>query len=364
MKRIALFDAKPNMVVANDVFSRTGSLLVKQGSVLTNKRILKLIKYGVPTIHIWEPFATMESSQKVESVEFPDVICWETRQEAEQVVQDIFHDAKIGNLLRVNKAKKVVEKIIAELVKNQNIIGKLTDIRILDDYTFAHSVNVCVLAISTGIAMGYTKLRLRELGIGALLHDIGKMKISTDIIKKPSRLDDIEYNEIKKHPIFGYDLLKDHDDVSSSSAMIALQHHERFSGNGYPHGVKKDEIHPYAKIVAVADVYDALTADRVYKNAVYPYEAIEVIIASGGGQFDPEVVRTFVENVSIYPVGSVVSLSTGETGVITQVNRSLPIRPTVRLITDADGRELDGNVEIDLMKHTTVFINKVLNFRN
>ncbi|ADG82884.1 HD-GYP domain-containing protein [Thermincola potens] len=363
MKRIALFDAKPNMVVGRDVRSRTGHLLLKKGAILSEKNIGMLARYGVPIIYIEDNLS--DSSESLAPVnEVPDVINWETRVRAERVVQNIFRDVKMGNVINLARPKKVVDEIINELLENANIIGKLSDIRILDDYTFAHSVNVCVLAISIGIALNYSRLRLRELGIGALLHDIGKTKVPDRILLKPANLTNEEFEEIKKHPIYGYELLNNHPDLSSNSARICLQHHERINGAGYPYKFKGAEIHEYSKIVSIADVYDALTADRVYKNAVYPYEAIEVIIASSGNHFDPDLVRLFVENISIYPVGSTVLLNTGETAVVTQVHRSFPIRPVVKLLTTADGKPVKDLKELDLMTNTTLFINKVLDFKN
>ena len=360
MKRIAIFDAQPEMILAKEVYSRTGRLLIRRGEALNTQRIQKLIEFGIPVIYVEDNNSYINTSapEKPE-LEVPDIISWETRVEAERVVQDIMGDVKAGRLINTTKVKKVVESVVNELVCNQFIVAKLADIRILDDYTFAHSVNVCVLAVSTGVVMGYSKLRLQELGIGAMLHDIGKMRVPEEILNKPGQLTKSEFDEIKKHALLGYEILKEHSDVSTFASLVALQHHERYNGEGYPSGISNSEIHEYAKIVAVADVYDALTADRVYKNAVLPYECVEVIIASSGYQFDPQIVRTFVENISIYPIGSIVELNTGETATVIDVNRILPTRPTVRLIKDRDNHDVNNGAEVDLMNYPTVFVTKI-----
>ncbi len=376
MKRIAIYNIKPEMILAKEVYSRDGRLLLCKGSALNQEWVDKLADYGIPTVYVEggsagnevsvegsKPAKGMEELKRMYQGNVPDMITIEVREEAERVVQEIMQDVKTGRLIKTNKARKVVENIVTQLINNRHIVGKLADIRILDDYTFAHSVNVCILSISTGIIMGYSKIRLRELGIGALLHDVGKMRIPDEILNKRGPLTEKEFEEIKKHTILGYELLSEHPDITSNAARISIQHHECYNGSGYPWGVRDEEVHEYSKIVAIADVYDALTADRVYKNAILPYEAMEIIIASSGYQFDPKTLRLFVENSEIYPVGSTVELSTGDVGMVVNVNRALPTRPVVKLIIDADGKDITKEMQIDLMNNTTIFVKKILNFR-
>jgi len=377
LKRIAIYNAKPDMVIAKEIYGRNGRLLLNKGTVLTQKWIDKLYLYGVPTVYI-EPERNL--SEPVRGIEvltpgrelttdrrcredLPDIVPHIIREEAEQAVREIMQDIKAGSLFKTKKARAIIEKIINQLIKNRHIAGKLADIRILDDYTFSHSVNVCIFAISTGIFMGYSKIRLRELGIGALLHDVGKMKIPEAILQKCGPLTEREFEQIKKHTVLGYQLLSDNREITPNAALIALQHHECYNGSGYPRGIDNKDIHEYSKIVAIADVYDALTADRVYKNSILPYEAMEIIIASGGYQFNPKITRLFVEHCEIYPVGSTVELNTGEYGIITDVNRALPTRPTVKIIKDAQGNEIDNGAEINLMEKPTVFVNTIISFR-
>jgi len=376
VKRIAIYNAKPEMVLAKEIYSRNGRLLLRKGVVLSREWIDRLVNYGVPTVYV-EPEGidlqdheqpedgemTGQKARRIYRNQVPDIISAEVREDAERVVREIMNDIKTGRLIKTDKARKVVENIIDRLLKTSHIAGKLADIRILDDYTFAHSVNVCILAISTGIVMGYSRIRLRELGLGALLHDVGKMKIPDAILKKPGPLTEKEFQEIKRHTVMGYELLTEQGKISSNAARIALEHHECCNGSGYPGGIDGKKIHEYSKIVALADVYDALTADRVYKNAILPYEAMEIIIASSGYQFDPVIVRIFVENSEIYPVGSIVELNNGATGIVVNVHRALPTRPIIKLIYDSTGLELMDGTEIDMMTNTTIFVNKIVSFR-
>jgi len=213
LKRIAIYNAKPDMVIAKEIYGRNGRLLLNKGTVLTQKWIDKLYLYGVPTVYI-EPERNL--SEPVRGIEvltpgrelttdrrcredLPDIVPHIIREEAEQAVREIMQDIKAGSLFKTKKARAIIEKIINQLIKNRHIAGKLADIRILDDYTFSHSVNVCIFAISTGIFMGYSKIRLRELGIGALLHDVGKIKIR---------------------------VLNDNSEITPNAAKIALQHYD------------------------------------------------------------------------------------------------------------------------------------------
>lgn len=367
MKRIAITDIQPGMILARDVLSRNGQHLLKPGVRLSPEYIKRLAEYGIPTVYIGEPdpLDSLDVKALYEGVrELPDIISFETRLLAEKAVCKMMNDAKSGLIIEVQEAKDLVDRMLNEILQNRNVIAKLSDIRILDDYTFAHSVNVCVLSLATGLIFELSRNDLRELGIGALLHDIGKVVVGEEIIKKPGLLNTQEFAEIQKHPSHGYNILRRVPDISLNAATIALQHHERYNGEGYPYGLTAKDIHKYSQIVAIADSYDAMTANRVYKNMVLPYEAIEVIIASSGYYFDPEIVQCFVENTAIYPIGSEVQLSDDSIGVVVKINRSLPIRPTIRLLKDSQGNPVKESTEIDLMQQTTLFINKILKFRS
>jgi HD-GYP domain-containing protein (c-di-GMP phosphodiesterase class II) len=168
----------------------------------------------------------------------------------------------------------------------------------------------------TGISLEYDELKLRDLGVGALLHDIGKIEIDPEILNKSGRLLPEEAVEIKGHPIKGFEILRKNPDISLISAHCAYQHHERFDGSGYPRRLNGEQIHEFAHIVAIADVYDALTSDVSYRRAVPVYEAIAIILKASGTLFDENLVNYFIENIAIYPIGTVVRLNTNQIGVV------------------------------------------------
>ena len=190
----------------------------------------------------------------------------ETRQEASRLVKNILDNIDkqpkkvFVRCFFKKKLYNILDDIISQLLSNTNLIINLSDIRLADSYTFAHSVNVAVLALTTAISLGLTRSELRKLGIGAFLHDLGKIKIPLSILNKKEPLLTEEFAEIMKHPSNGYQLVQSHHLIDSASALVLLQHHERINGSGYPNNLKNEEIHYFAKICAIVDVYDALVA--------------------------------------------------------------------------------------------------------
>jgi HD-GYP domain-containing protein (c-di-GMP phosphodiesterase class II) len=255
--------------------------------------------------------------------------------------------------------KDIVDTLIADLGENPRLMINVLDIRTHDDYTFAHSVNVCSFAILVGISMGLNNLALREMGVGALMHDLGKTLIPQEVLNKPGKLTEEEYEMVKLHAFDGFNILK-HQEIGLLSAHISLQHHERFDGTGYPRGLAGEDIHPYARIVAVADVYDAMVSDRIYRPRFLPHDAAQWLTAQSDRLFARDVVRAFLQRVVFYPVGTMVRLSNGVVGVVVDVNQPMTTRPVVRVLYDASNQEVGEAYEIDLVKHLEYSIIKVV----
>jgi HD-GYP domain-containing protein (c-di-GMP phosphodiesterase class II) len=232
----------------------------------------------------------------------------------------------------------------------------LMDMNSVDHYLYQHSLNVCVYTTLLGMSHGYTKEELTTLGMGALLHDIGKTQIAIDVLRKPSSLTKEEYEEMKQHARFGYELLKDEPNLPLLVAHCAFQHHERIDGSGYPRGIKGSEIHDYAKWIGVVDSYDAMTTNRVYSSPMLPHDAIERLYAGTGTLYEQKMVQLFRDKVAIYPIGITVKLQTGESGIVADLNYSYPHRPIVRILYNEAGEELKSPYEIDLSKHLTTMI--------
>lgn len=341
MRRIYIDNIQPGSKLARTVFNFAGRPLLMAGVVMQQAYVEKLKANGIFEVYIDDDIS--------EGIEVQDVIDEKTRQEAKSVLKRIMDSYVMKKTMNDEKVSAVINKIVDEILTNSDIVISLSDIRSIDDYTFEHSLNVCILAIMAGIGLGYNKPKLIELATGALLHDVGKLKIPLPILNKPGKLTNEEFEIIKKHTVYGYEMVRGNPAISAVSSYITLCHHERCNGSGYPLGLKAQNIHQAAKIVAVADVFDALTTNRVYRRKMKYHEAIEYIVSLIGTQFDEAVVHQFIQCVAVYPVGTGILLNTGEKGIVVRVNKSFPSRPVIRIIFDADGCRKEKFDEIDLM---------------
>lgn len=231
----------------------------------------------------------------------------------------------------MNAVGNTTEQLIDELSGKKDILINIADIKMYDDYTYHHSLSVAVMSIALGIELGLDRRQIHELGVAGLLHDIGKTSVPIEIINKHGPLTDDEYNIVRMHPVYAAEHLKTRHLVSNDCAMGIIGHHERWDGTGYPLKLKGENIHIYARILAVADVYDALTSNRPYRKPAPPNEAIEFIMGGMGTHFDEDVIRAFLRKVAPYPAGSRVNLSDGTKGTVLKNNPAQPLRPLIAL---------------------------------
>ncbi len=354
MRRVSVELLEPGMVVARSIFDSEGKCLLGAGVVLTEYYIQRLKDLGIASVYVKDDLFDSLG-------EIKEPISEKTRIETIKEVKRNFQALEANRRINTRHVKKVVDAILDELMSNREVLINLSDIRTYDDYTFSHSCNVCVLSLLTGITLGYTEPKLKELGIGALLHDIGKIQVSKELLNKRGELSPEEYAEIQKHAAYGFEILRAYDDIPLLSAHIAFQHHERWDGKGYPRGLNQEQIHEYARIVAVADVYDALLADRPYRGAYSINQALAILNHMSGVYFEPRILAALISNIAVYPIGSVVMFNTGEIGVVVDVNRNNPHRPVVRVVFDRRLTRLKTPHEVDLSSLTTVYISRVLN---
>ncbi|MGE5544400.1 MAG: HD-GYP domain-containing protein [Bacillota bacterium] len=353
MRRVSTRYLQPGMTVARTIYSSNGKVLLAAGMRITPKYIKRLVEVGIASVYV-------KDSLLGELDNIPDVLSEKSRLETTQLVKDSFLALETNQRINIKAVREIVDSIIDELLANRDVLFHLTDIRSYDDYTFSHSVNVCLLALMTAITLGYDQLKMKELGIGALLHDIGKIRVSKEILTKPGQLTPEEHEVIRQHPQYGYEILRTYDDVPLLSAHVSLQHHERWDGKGYPRGLSGEQIHEHARIVAVADVYDALLADRPYRPAYSVNQAVTIISRMSKTYFQPRTVAALVSNIAVFPIGSVVMLSSGHVGVVVDVNKNAPTRPIIKVLFDQYSNQMLKPHEIDLTRLNTVFISKVL----
>lgn len=349
MRLVGIDEIKPDMELARNIYNADGRILLNSGVNLTQNYIIRLKNLGINSLYIKDEFSPEEDN-------YPDIISERSRIETMNTVKKSFYSLQTKRKLNVRVIQSTVNNLIDELLHNYDVLISLKDIRVFDDYTYAHSVNVCILSLITGITLSYNDLKLKELGVGALLHDIGKTKISKEVLNKPDDLTEAEYKEMQNHSQYGFDILRQYPEISLLSAHIAFQHHERLDGTGYPRKLPAKDIHEYAKIVAVADVYDSLMADRPYRPSYTVNQALSILKRSAGSHLDEKIINALAANIAVYPIGTLVELNTGSIGIVCDINREQPTRPIVRIIYDTKHKNNCPFLEVDLSKKNTILI--------
>ena len=318
---IKVSDLKEGMVLARSVLSADEQDILSRGSELNEIRIKRLKSLGIDEIYIED------------GLDHKDVLDEAVRKNVLTLIKKAFLDS--GATLGDDKIKEVmdiVEDVLSELLKNEHLMLNLKDVKLFDEYTYFHSVNVMIVSLIIGIGLKFEKDELHDLGVAALLHDIGKTMIPRTILNHPGVLNKPALDIIKNHSRFGFDMVASSSLLSERVKLGILDHHERLDGSGYPNGKTGGEISKFGKIISVSDVYDALTSKRVYKDAVLTSEAIEYIYSYSGTYFDPEVVKVFMTHVMPFPIGSFVKLSDQSIGQVTENHKELPYRPKVKIV--------------------------------
>ncbi|KNZ41504.1 HD-GYP domain-containing protein [Acetobacterium bakii] len=322
---------REGMINADNLYGESGELVLAKNTMLTMDYIKGIRNLNYHGIYIEDDI--------LNDIPIVNTINERVRNKTVRSLKDIFiskeNDSPVSKK-KFNEIENQVETIVEEILENKNMMVNMVDLKVFDDYTYFHSVNVAVLSIVLGTALGLDKTELCNLGFGALLHDIGKVFITKEILNKEGPLTDEEFTQMKKHSSFGYEYLIKEYECSKSSQLGIRDHHEKFAGGGYPNNIKGDDISLYGRIISIADVYDALTSDRPYRKGLIPSEAIEYIMGSNCVLFDPDLVRVFITKIAPYPVGSCVKLSNGLIGIVTENFESYCLRPNVWVFRNGD----------------------------
>ena len=257
------------------------------------------------------------------------------RKDISRTLDKIFTDVRKGNRLDIGKAENSVSEMIESIMRNPNAMLLVGNLRSKDEFAESHAINVAVLTIFFGSNLGLPKKVLQELGLGALLHDIGEIIIPNEILAKGSRLKGAEFQIMKTHTEKGAELLSHADDIPKSAIDIAHSHHERINGSGYPRGIQGSEMSYFSKIVSLVDFYDAITAPRAGR-AINSVDALKHIYNWRDKLFDPDLVEHFIQCIGIYPVGSMVELGTGEVGIVISIDQEKRLLPKLLLVRDEE----------------------------
>ena len=246
-------------------------------------------------------------------------------------VMNMFHEARMGNTVDTESAQQLVEDISLSISRNPNALISLARLKTADDYTFMHSVAVCAMMIALARQLGLDDAQTRSAGVAGLLHDLGKALMPMDVLNKPGKLTDAEFDVIKAHPVEGHKLLVAGGVNDAITLEVCLHHHEKVDGSGYPSHFKGEQIGLFAKMGAVCDVYDAITSNRPYKAGWDPAESLRKMAEWSSGHFDQAVFQAFVKSLGIYPIGSLVRLTSGRIGVVTEQGRKSLTMPSVKV---------------------------------
>lgn len=336
MRRVLTKDVKPGMIAANDVFTLSNQLIISKGVVLNNRTISKLSFYSIPYIQVEDELPADEAAadlsyhQKIQSD--PEFIRFKSEFENEitnfknQINAIVHQNAPLD-------AEYLLERTIGLVNSAPSSIGILSlmgNMRSYDDETFAHCLNVALICNLFAKWLRLSEDEINTATLCGLLHDIGKLTVPENILRKPGKLTDNEFTTIKEHSRAGYMILKENN-IDPHICNAALLHHERNDGTGYPLHLKGNQIDPYAKIVAIADVYDATTSPRVYRGPMCPFEVIEIFEKDGLQKYDVEYILVILENiVNTYLLESV-KLSDGTDGKIIYINKDHLARPTIKI---------------------------------
>ncbi|MFE4710397.1 HD-GYP domain-containing protein [Paenibacillus sp. NPDC056722] len=358
MRLVSVSRLQPGMRLGKKIYSDEGMILLSDGVELTDSLIKRLGRIDIGYVYVQDSLT--------EDVVIEGMLQDETRNQALKVIKTQFQDMSGASGITKGfyhldkKFSGVMDSILDEMSAQETPMIMLLEMHTADNYLYVHSLNVCLYTLVMAIAHGYSKAELRVIGLGALLHDIGKTQIPVKIVQKPGKLTDEEFRQMQAHTEIGYRILKDEPNIPLLSAHCALQHHERIDGSGYPRGLKGGEIHEYAKWIGVADSYDAMTSSRVYKKAMLPHQAVEALYVGSGTLYEQRQLELFRDRVAIYPLGLTVKLSTGQSGVVVKIDSTTPHRPVVRILTGPEGEPVVP-FEMDLAVMLSVVIVDVAN---
>lgn len=327
------------MTIDQSIVDGTGRILVARKTILDDYIIAALRKMNISGVYIREgeeePTDLSEESspkavEKIEKLEKPDrsrlKLSESVKERVATGMKFMFSNPRAAGFM--DAANSISGELMKVITENDAIAVDIDALKVSDEYTFKHSVDVASIAMILAKQSGMPEKDVYNIGVAGLLHDLGKSEIPGEILNKPARLTEEEFAVMKQHPSLGYNILKDKPNIAREVLLGVLQHHEKIDGRGYPLGLTAERITPHAKILAVADIYDALVTERPYKKGFSPRDAVEMIMAMTA-ELDVNVIKMFLNSVILYPVGTLVRLSNGEAARVVENNVNYPTRPKV-----------------------------------
>lgn len=268
---------------------------------------------------------------------------------AKDIIQGAMQDVRLGRAVNMDAVNRVVSDMTESVFRNPDALTSLSRLKRFDEYTFYHSVNTSLLAMALGRELRFEREELHQIGVGTLLHDIGKTKIPVELLNKPGRFEPHEMEIMKQHVMRGVEVLSNTTGLTDVYMKPALEHHERVDGTGYPLRRSREELSRFGLIAAVVDIYDAITSDRCYHKGRPAHDALQYLyLIALKGHLDPDMVQRFIRVVGVFPVGSIVELNTGELAIVKRVHRDAPLEPLVVIVKSEGNVLLSKPTECDL----------------
>lgn len=353
MRKVPLTMILPDMRLAMSIYHKN-QLLLTEGTRNINRYVNSLRKLGITSVYIEDALS--------KGIEIPDAITEKVRLHCKDVLGETLVSLREKGTFDEIELVETIDQLLEEIMSRTDFLVSLSDIGTTDDSTLVHSVNMTVFSLLIGKKLNYSYSQMRKLAEGCIIHDIGKVLIDPDVLYKPGKLTEREFEYVKQHTVLGYNIAKRNPLLSELSRVVCLSHHERVDGSGYPYGLKGDEIPEFARIAAVADVYDAITSKRCYHDEQSIYDAVDILMMEASSKLDTKLVTLFVRNIAIYPNGSLVQLSDKTYAIVKEQNKEMPMRPVVRVF---DPWEQVPIYEVDLMKELdlTIIVPCVTNFK-
>lgn len=343
---------KEGMRIDQAIVDKSGRTLITRGTYLDDFMIDSLLKLGVGGIYTSEGEDDPEDEQipeeikeKIEKLKVADPakvqLTESVKERVSEGIQYLYQNTESESF--TDTTTNIANDLMKAVLENDAIAVDISTLKVSDEYTFKHSVDVATMAMVIARKHGFPEQQIYQIGITGLLHDVGKSKIPNEVLNKPAKLSDEEFALMKQHTLFGFQILKDKADINDDIRLGVLQHHEKINGKGYPLGLSSDKINSYAKILSIADIYDALVTKRPYKNPFSQRDAVEMIM-SMTTELDIDMMKSFLESVILYPVGCTVKLSNGESAKVVKNDPNCILRPKVVGITTGKTYDLANDV--------------------
>ncbi len=373
MKKVLVEELKPGMRFNQPVYIDSSNVLVGANVAIQEADIKRLMKWGIKEITTEGELVTAAASAvKSTNADIGKIIdsynkllllkdkLIDVHTKACNAVAKVYTSIKNNHSFPSQDINNSVESMINILAENQNVFIFLYGLGEQKDPMAVHSVNTCFYSLIIASAMKYNRVKLKEIGIGTIMINAGMVQIPHYILYKDTNLSEQELTQIKKHPILGYQALKNLGNFSESMAVVSLQHHEYYNGKGYPRNLVGNAIAEYARIATIADNYEAMLEKRNYREKQFFYDAMKELVHSGAGKFDPVILRVFIAQLSAYPIGSIVQLNQKGVGLVIGSVPNKPMRPIIKMLKDETGTRVKELRIINLVDEPSIYIVKIL----